>query len=290
MLEIRHLSKKYRLKEALKDVSLVIRPYEIHGVLGRNGCGKSTLFKSIMGLIDVKEGDLLYQGKPLDFKQRTNFGFMPEQRSLLLDLTVEAHLAYIGSLRRMGKDECARRIESLSTEFGIEPLLKKNIHQLSKGQQQKIQLMMALLNDPKILILDEPLNGLDYESVQFFLRHLKVYASKGNAVLISSHQMEFMDELCTHLLVLNQGTTVQQGRLELLQESYGVVLKVNGNCRWQALAPLATKVVDQDRWVQFEFQDMRHAQKALLQCGQLQGLSKLRLQPISIGDLLKESS
>lgn len=288
MLEITGLHKSYKQRKVLDNCSFKVNPYEIHGILGMNGCGKSTLFKSIMGLIEADAGDLKLDGQLLNFENRRNFGYMPEQRSMLLDLSMREHLRYIGTLRKIEAQTLEHRIDELVDSFDIRELLDRPIHRMSKGQQQKVQLLMALLTQPKILILDEPLNGLDYDSVQFFLRHLKAYASYGNAVLISSHQMEFMDELCTHLLVLEKGKTMKQGRLEDLQAKHGITLKVNGSCQWQKLALLSDQSYDSGPWMNFMFKDMDHAQKALESLSKIKGLTRLKMQPVSMGELLKD--
>jgi ABC-2 type transport system ATP-binding protein len=227
MLTIHNLSKKYGHKTVLSHINLTLEPYSIYGVLGHNGCGKSTLFKSLMGLISISEGKIEIEGKALSLDEQKSFGYMPEQKSLLPDLLMREHIELMGKLKGMRDDEIETQTTQLIQEFGLKQHEHKRIRALSKGQQQKVQLMIALINDPKLLILDEPLNGLDIESVDFFIRILKSFSQKGKAILISSHQMEFMDALCTHVLLLKNGQSIFQGPITTIQDSFGFTLQLN---------------------------------------------------------------
>lgn len=227
MLTIQNLSKKYGNRTVLNQINLNLEPYSIYGVLGHNGCGKSTLFKSIMGLISISEGNIYLEGKVRTFEDQRFFGYMPEQKSLLPDLHIKEHLELMGKLKGLSIETIEKESTRLIHDFGLENHQHKRIRALSKGQQQKVQLMIALINDPKILILDEPLNGLDIESVDFFIKVLKSFAQKGRSILISSHQIEFMDALCTHIILLKDGKTLFQGTISSVQDSFGYTLQVN---------------------------------------------------------------
>lgn len=286
--EIIKLKKKYKDKEILKGINLKLNPYEIYAVLGRNGCGKTTLFKCIMGLIEKDEGKILYEGDELNFKSRTKFGYMPERRSLLPDLTMREHLFLMGQLKKMDEIVIEERMYKLSEDFELLDYLDKTIDSLSKGQQQKTQLMVALLNEPDLLILDEPLSGLDIESVDFFLNALKSYANLGHAILISSHQMDFMDALCTHLCLLDKGVVVQQGLLSDLQDQSGLSLRINASAQYQELLELADHVDYQGAYVYFYVKNKSKASKLISKAHKCNGLRQLRVSPLSVAELLKE--
>ena len=213
MLEIQNISKSYGSKKALQDCTITANKHDIVGILGQNGCGKSTLFKCIMGLCESDSGSVRYESHVCDFNQRKRFGYMPEQRSLFLDLTIYEQLKFLGELKGLEISLIEVQINVLLDRFGLMDKKNQVINKLSKGQQQKVQLIAALLHNPDVLILDEPLNGLDFYSVQIVMDEIKRQASLGKIILISSHQMDFMDELCTHLLVLNQGITIKKGKL-----------------------------------------------------------------------------
>ncbi len=286
--EIKGLKKSYKEKEVLKGIDLSVYPYEIYAVLGRNGCGKTTLFKCIMGLIEESEGSCLFNGKKVDFESRTHFGYMPERRSLLPDLTLKEHLQLLGVLKKMSEADIEQRILKLSEDFELTDYLEKRINSLSKGQQQKTQLMIALLNEPELLILDEPLSGLDIDSVDFFLNSLKKYASLGHAILISSHQMEFMDALCTHVLLLSEGHVVQKGSLKEIQDQSGISLKINASAHYEPLLKLSDRLEMQGAYVNFYVKDKLKAKKLLTKAHQCEGLTQLKLSPLSVAELLKE--
>lgn len=290
MLEAKSVTKRYGKKKALDQCSLSIKPYEIVGILGRNGCGKSTLFKSIMGLIKLSDGHFIYDGHDITETQRHRFGYMPEQRSLLPDLTLDEHLYWMGSLKKMDPHYLDERIQILTEQFGLDTKRHLALHTFSKGQQQKAQLLTALLNDPNVLILDEPLNGLDLESVSFFMKQLKKLAAQGKIILISSHQMEFMDELCTSFIVLNEGKVVKSGRLEQLLSNDLVVVKVNASCDWTSIRRIATEVKEMGTMIQFSFTSLDEASKVLSKVKSLTNLHTLRLESSSLVDVFLDNA
>lgn len=287
MLKIDNLTKAYGKHTVLDHCCLELKPYQIYGVLGKNGCGKSTLFKSIMGLIELEQGALLYKGEKLSFEHRQSFGYMPEQRSLLLDLNIYEQLKFLSELKKLTTSYYEDRIQNLVELFGLNDLMHSRIASLSKGQQQKVQLMAALLHEPDILILDEPLNGLDYSSVKYFMRYLRGYAAQGHSILLSSHQMEFMDELCTHVLILEQGKTLKQGSIDQLQQDQGVSLEVNAQTRWHQSAQKAYQVEDKGTFLELKYEDIESARNAIQSLSKDPYLRYLHLHQVSIGDLLE---
>ena len=290
MFEIKNLNKAYKDKKVLDHISLTVYPYEIHAVLGRNGCGKTTLFKCIMGLVGKDSGEMLFDGKILNFEVRSRFGYMPERRSLLPDLSMRDHLSLMGQLKHMSESEIEERVLKLSEDFELETFLDRSIQSLSKGQQQKTQLMIALMNQPECLILDEPLSGLDVDSVDFFLRALKKYASDGHSILISSHQMEFMDALCTHILLLENGVVKQAGRLNDIKDQSGVSIRINASAQWQSLSPFADNIESFGAFVFLYADTASKAKRLLSKATKCEGLSQLRLSPLSVAELLKEKT
>lgn len=287
MLKIEHLSKTYRKHKALNDCSFEAKAHEIHGVLGQNGCGKSTLFKSIMGLIDPDEGKIYFKGVKVSFKDRKRFGYMPEQRSLFMDLTVLEQALFLGELKGMHKDWIRIRLEHLIKLLKFEKDLSSKIIHLSKGQQQKLQLILAFLHDPDVLILDEPLNGLDYFSVQLFVQVLRQWASEGKLILISSHQMDFMDELCTHVLVLNKGNIIHQGELNVLAQQEAVCISINADSNWQGLSNTHLNVEDKGSSVEFRYDNLEEAKKMVVKMSKERSITRLNLHTPSMSEYLE---
>jgi ABC-2 type transport system ATP-binding protein len=287
MLKIEHLSKAYRKHQALNDCSFEAKAHEIHGILGQNGCGKSTLFKSIMGLIDPDQGEIHFKGSKVTFKDRKRFGYMPEQRSLFMDLTVLEQALFLGELKGMNKDLIHSRLDHLTKVLKFDKAVSTKIIHLSKGQQQKLQLILAFLHDPDVLILDEPLNGLDYFSVQLFMQVLRQWASEGKLILISSHQMDFMDELCTHVLVLNKGNIIHQGELKVLAQQEAVCISINADSNWQGLSQNHVQVEDKGSNVEFRYHNLDEAKKMIIKMSKERSITRLNLHHPSMSEYLE---
>ena len=288
MLEIQNISKSYGSKKALQDCTITANKHDIVGILGQNGCGKSTLFKCIMGLSESDSGSVRYESHVCDFNQRKRFGYMPEQRSLFLDLTIYEQLKFLGELKGLKISLIEVQINVLLDRFGLMDKKNQVINKLSKGQQQKVQLIAALLHYPDVLILDEPLNGLDFYSVQIVMDEIKRQASLGKIILISSHQMDFMDELCTHLLVLNQGITIKKGKLLDLYLDYGVCVSVNSDSCWQSISKTHTQILEKGSFIEFHYPSLNEAKKNMALFSKESTISSIRLHNVSIGDMLKE--
>jgi ABC-2 type transport system ATP-binding protein len=290
MLEIQNLSKQYGKKIALKDCNIIIKPHQIVGILGQNGCGKSTLFKSIMGLINYDTGTITINSIACDFNQRKRFGYMPEQRSMFLDLTLTNQLLFLGELKGLSLDYMEMRIHELCKQFDLLDKKDTILNRLSKGQQQKVQLMAALIHDPDVLILDEPLNGLDFYSVQNVMIELKKLASLGKCILISSHQMDFMDELCTHLLVLDQGITLKYGKLTDLYLEYGVCVSVNADSMWQGISKSHKNMIEKGSLIEFHYATISDAKKSMALFNKENSITQIKLHNVSIGDMLRDNT
>lgn len=287
MLKIEHLSKAYRKHKALNDCTFEAKAHEIHGILGENGCGKSTLFKSIMGLIDPDQGEITFKGSKVTFKDRKRFGYMPEQRSLFMDLSVLEQALFLGELKGMKRDLIHTRLEQLTKLLKFEKDTSTKIVHLSKGQQQKLQLILAFLHDPDILILDEPLNGLDYFSVQLFMQVLRQWASEGKLILISSHQMDFMDELCTHVIVLNKGNVIHQGELSVLAQKEAVCISINADSNWQGISNTHVRVEDKGSNVEFRYDSLNEAKKMITKMSKERSITRLNLHTPSMSEYLE---
>ncbi len=220
MLRVENVTKFYGDFKAVDDLSFSVKPGEIFGLLGINGAGKTTTFRMIMGLLEPTKGNITLDGKKIDYSQTDKIGFLTEERSLLTKLTVFEQAIFYGTLKSMTRKQIEKRLDELLEKFSISEYKNKKIKELSKGNQQKIQFIMAILNDPKLLILDEPFSGLDPFNVELFKEEILNMASKGSMIIFSSHRMEHVELFCKKLVVLMHGSSVLEGYLKDIKENY----------------------------------------------------------------------
>ena len=227
------LTKKYGDKTVLDHLSFKIEEPGVYALLGTNGAGKTTALRILLGMLNFEEGRVTWKGKPLD-PTTSNVGYLPEERGLYPKYTIMDQLLYFAKLKNMPRKEAKEKIaywsERLEVEAYVYPSkLKKNkkkfytAEQLSKGNQQKIQLMIALLSDPELLILDEPLSGLDPVNSDLFKSIIREEINRGKYLIMSSHQMPVIEEFCEDITILNRGKTVLQGNLNEIKKGYGRV-------------------------------------------------------------------
>lgn len=220
MLGVKNVSKKYGNLKAVDHLSFSVRDGEIFGLLGLNGAGKTTTFRMILGLIDDYSGKITLDGERIDYSVSDKIGFLTEERSLLLKLTVLEQIIYYGVLKGMEEDEVLNKLDYWLDKFEIKEYKNKKIKELSKGNQQKVQFISAIINDPKLLILDEPFSGLDPINVELFKKVIMELKDKGTSIIFSSHRMEQVEVFCDRLLVLVKGVNVLSGYLSEIKENY----------------------------------------------------------------------
>ena len=230
MLKVENVTKYYGDFKAVDKLSFEVNKGEIFGLLGVNGAGKTTTFRMIMGLLDKTEGNITLDGKEIDYSVTDDIGFLTEERSLLTKLTVKEQAIFYGNLKNMKNDEILERLDYLLDKYGISEYKDKKIKELSKGNQQKIQFITAILNEPKLLILDEPFSGLDPFNVEMFKEEIVEMAKKGSMIIFSSHSMEHVELFCKKLAIIMKGKTVIEGYLKDIKEKYrkkNIFIKAN---------------------------------------------------------------
>ena len=221
MLKVEHVTKYYGTNLAVDDLSFEVKEGEIFGLLGVNGAGKTTTFRMILGLLDKNQGTITLDGKPIDYTKTDQIGFLTEERSLLLKLTVKEQAIYYGILKGMKEKEILEKLDYYLDKFKISEYKDRKIKELSKGNQQKIQFICAVLNDPKLLILDEPFSGLDPLNVEEFMKVIREFKEKGSQIIFSSHRMEHVELFCEKLAILVKGKSVLSGELKQIKKEYG---------------------------------------------------------------------
>ena len=220
MLKVENITKKYGDNVAVNNLSFTVDKSEIFGLLGENGAGKTTTFRIIMGLIDANEGKVTLDGKKIDYSETDNIGFVTEERSLLIKLTVQEQIEFYGTLKGLDKDTIDKRLDYWLEKFEITSYKNRKIKELSKGNQQKIQFISAIINEPKLLILDEPFTGLDPINVKLMKDAIYYLKEKGCSIIFSSHQMEYIEDFCEKLILLVKGNTILDGKLDDIKENY----------------------------------------------------------------------
>jgi ABC-2 type transport system ATP-binding protein len=219
MLRVERLTKLFAMDSGCQDVSLTCKKGEIHGVLGRNGSGKTTLFRCLLGLIPWDEGNVEIQSSMTAIRR---FGYLPEERSVIADLRVTEMIDFFASLKQMDKKQIREEKSHWLRKLECEHLELKRLRECSKGNQQKVQLICSLIHRPEVLILDEPLTGLDVANVRLFKQVIVDYANSEKIVLLSSHQYEEIEPICDYLTVLEKSRVILQGKLSDIKKNHPV--------------------------------------------------------------------
>lgn len=220
-LIIKNVTKRFGKHTAVNDLSLEIPEKEMFGFLGGNGAGKTTTFRMTLGLMDPTAGDITWNGKPITYKQSHLIGYLPEERGLYPKLKVIDQLVYLGKLRGMTRYDAVTETKKWLERFKVPQYLNKKVEELSKGNQQKIQFISAVMHQPELLILDEPFSGLDPVNVEMLEEAVVDLRDAGTTIVFSSHQMAQVERLCEDLCILLEGTPVVKGNLTEIKQSYG---------------------------------------------------------------------
>lgn len=220
MLKVCNVTKKYGELTAVDNLSFEVEEGEIFGLLGLNGAGKTTTFRMILGLLDDYTGNIYLDDKKIDYSITDKIGFLTEERSLLLKLTVLEQIKLYGILKGMEEDIIYERLDYYLKLFGISEYKNKKIKELSKGNQQKIQFISAIINKPKLLILDEPFTGLDPINVGLLKNAVWELQKGGTSIIFSSHQMEYIEDFCEKLIILEHGKSIINGELAKIKKEY----------------------------------------------------------------------
>ncbi len=220
MLKVENVTKKYGELVAVDNLSFSVKDGEIFGLLGLNGAGKTTTFRMILGLLDDYTGKITIDGEKINYDITDKIGFLTEERSLLTKLTVREQIIYYGVLKSMNEDDVLRKLDYWLEKFGISDCKDRKIKELSKGNQQKVQFISAIINEPKLLILDEPFSGLDPINVELFKDVILDLKKKGTSIIFSSHRMEHVELFCEKLVVLVKGKSVINGYLSDIKRDY----------------------------------------------------------------------
>ncbi len=220
ILEVNHVSKSYAQHQALSDVSINIPKQTIFGLLGPNGAGKTTLIRIITQIIEADQGEVFINGEKLNPRHIGVIGYLPEERGLYKKMKVGEQLLYLAQLKDLSKAEAKARIKIWFKKLDIEGWWNKNIEDLSKGMQQKVQFVATVIHEPALLILDEPFSGFDPINANLIKDEILELREKGSTIIFSTHRMESVEELCDHLALIHKSKKILDGATKDIKNAY----------------------------------------------------------------------
>ncbi len=288
MLEIKNITKYYGDIKAVDRLSFSVGKGEIFGLLGVNGAGKTTTFRIMMGLLDSNEGDVRLDGKKIDYSFSDKIGFLTEERSLLTKLTVLEQANFFGVLKGLKEDEIEPKLDKLLKTFEISDYKHRKIKELSKGNQQKIQFITAIINEPKLLILDEPFSGLDPVNVELFKKEILKLKEQGTIIIFSSHRMEHVELFCEKLLVLVDGKSVLEGYLTDIKKKYRKKnILIKGNVTKKDLSSIkgVAEVIKKSDEYEVKIEDEKYVEDVFKVISKKSDITKFTVEEPSLNEI-----
>lgn len=234
-LEFRNINKSFGEKQVLKGVSFTAEGGKAFGLLGRNGAGKTTSIRILMDVFPCDSGEILFDGEPIDY-DKVHFGYLPEERGLYPKKKIIDQLVYFAELKGLSRAQALKASDYWLDRLGMTEYRDKRLDTLSKGNQQKIQLITALAHDPQVVILDEPFSGLDPVNAMLLKDVIKEVIAKGRIVLFSSHQMSYIEEFCDSIAIINSGRVVLSGDLSDIKRNYPRNRLIVRSPQWKQIA------------------------------------------------------
>jgi ABC-2 type transport system ATP-binding protein len=221
LLEVRHLKKYYATQKAVDDISFSIEPGTIFGLLGPNGAGKTTLLRMITGIFYPDEGEIIFDGAK--FKPEADalrIGYMPEERGLYKKMKIGEQAMYLAQLKGLSRRNAYKKIKTWFTKFEMETWWNKKIEDLSKGMGQKLQFVITVLHEPKLIILDEPFSGLDPVNSNLIKEEIYKLKQSGCTIIFSTHRMEQVEEICDQIILVNKGSKILDGTVNEVKQQF----------------------------------------------------------------------
>lgn len=220
ILSLRNVKKRYHNHTAVDDVSFDIPDGSIFGLLGPNGAGKTSLIRIITGITGADSGEIIFNGENINNIRAAQIGYLPEERGLYKKMKVGEQLMYLAQLKGLSRRDAKKAIDYWFEKFDIADWWNKKIQELSKGMQQKIQFVATVMHDPKLIILDEPFSGLDPINTNLIKSEIDELNDKGASIVFSTHRMEQVEEICEHIVLINQGKKILEGRVDDVKEAH----------------------------------------------------------------------
>ena len=221
ILEARNLKKYYATQKAVDDISFSIEEGKIFGLLGPNGAGKTTLLRMITGIFYPDEGDIIFNGRPFDSTNDIRYiGYMPEERGLYKKMKIGEQALYLAQLKGLARNDAMEKIKDWFIRFEMESWWNKKVEDLSKGMSQKLQFVITVLHEPRLIILDEPFSGLDPVNTNLIKDEIYKLAQNGATIIFSTHRMEQVEEICDHIILINKGKKILDGSVKQVKQDF----------------------------------------------------------------------
>lgn len=288
MLKIKNITKIYGDLKAVDNLSFEVKDGEVFGLLGVNGAGKTTTFRIIMGLLDAEAGSVTLDGKTIDYTMTDKIGFLTEERSLLLKMSVFDQVMFYGVLKGMNQKVIEEELDKWLARFEIKEYKHRKIKELSKGNQQKVQFITAIINNPKLLILDEPFSGLDPINVAMFMDVIMEFKNRGSIIIFSSHRMEHVELFCEKLVILVKGQVVLEGHLSDIKKEYRKKnIVINGDVDKEDLLKIkgVLEVNDTNRDIEVKIEDEKYTEEVFKYISKCDHITKFAVEEPSLNEI-----
>ncbi len=290
-LKIENVSKRYGEKVAVDNISLEMNEPGVFGLLGTNGAGKTTTIRMLLGILKKDSGEITWNGKEVK-RKNVNFGYLPEERGIYPKVKIFDQLVYFAELKGMKKQQAKEEINYWMGRLKVEEYKDMLAEKLSKGNQQKVQFITAILNNPELIVLDEPFSGLDPVNTELLKDVILELVKKGKYIIMSSHQMSSIEEFCSDVVIINRGKTVLKGNLKEIKDSYPAK-RLEIDAKQDITADIENagmkieKNIDNNYEITIENEDKAHALlKTLVEKGVV--LDKFELKKPSLNDIFIE--
>jgi len=265
-LVLRGVSKSFADHVAVRDLSLEVPRGSVFGLLGPNGAGKTTTLRMVLNILGVDGGSIEILGRPADQAVRDRVGYMPEVRGLYLRMVLEEQLVFMAAIKGLGRKEATRRLGPWLERLGLADWRKRKTGELSKGMQQKAQFIATVLHEPDLIIMDEPMSGLDPVGMDVMRDVMVDLSRRGATIVLSSHQMDTVEKLCGRVALINKGEKVLDGTVSEVKAAHGkntVVVAFDGDGSFLGSLPGVAKVSDFGQYVEIKMSDGADPQKLL---------------------------
>jgi len=269
-----------------------VPPGALTGFVGANGSGKTTTMRIILGVLEADSGEVTLNDSPITADDRRHFGYMPEERGLYPKMRVAEQIVYLGRLHGMSQADAAASAAELLDRLGLAERAEDRVEQLSLGNQQRAQIAAALVHSPTLLVLDEPFSGLDPIAIEAVVSVLKDFAARGAPVLFSSHQLDIVERLCDHLVIIGNGEVKASGSREALRSAADpnrFELVIDGDAGWIRNVPGVTVIEFDGGWVLFDAADAETAQRVLRRAVETGTVAEFAPQHPSLTQIFKEA-